>query len=137
MPVILTHEEHKFKQKTDLMKKDKSRESIDYYKSPFMKNIEIEEGGSLFSGIGSIVKTGVDFIGKNKDIIGNVATGVGSVGSAAANIAKAVESNKKLEQLKKIEEIRNKTEEKKKKTLSEKTKKELAEKFGDGFTKVT
>lgn len=135
MPVILKHEAHKFEQKTNLLKRNPSTNN--YYKSPYMNKKEVEEGGSLFSGIGTLAKTGINFISRNKDIIGNVASGVGNVGQAASSIAKAVESSKKLEQLKKIEELRNKSIEKqKKKTLSEKTKKELENKLGDGFIRV-
>lgn len=136
MPVILKHEFDKFGQKTDLVNKRKSSDSVNNYKSPFMKTMEVEEGGSIFSSIGQLAKSGINFIGQNKDVIAKTAGAVGSMGTAASSIAKAVESNKKLEQLKKIEEMRNKAEERKQKALSDKTKKELANKLGNGFVRV-
>lgn len=136
MSVILKHDLEKFKQKTSLMKKQKSGDYVNYYKSPYSKTMEVEEGGSLFSGIGTLAKSGINFIGNNKDIIGNVAKGVGSVGSAASSIARAVESKNKLQQLQKIEELRNKALERQKQTLSEKTKNELKNKLGNGIVRV-
>lgn len=127
MPAILKHEQKKFQQTTN---------TTDYYKSPYIKPIELEEGGGLFSGIGSLAKTGINFLKSNKDVISNVAKGIGGVGSAAASIASAVESRNKLEQLNKIQEMRNKMIEKQSKSLSDKTKKQLQEKLGKGFITV-
>ena len=100
MTVILKHDLDRFEQKTDLIKKRKSSNSINNYKSPFMKTMEVEEGGSIFSSIGQLAKSGINFVGKNKDLIANTAGAVGSIGNASASIAKAVESDRKLKQFK-------------------------------------
>ena len=133
MPVILKHEAHKFEQKQGLINKHKT-DSHDYYKSPYLKTIENEEGGNLFSSIGTLAKTGINFIGRNKDIISNVAQGVAGVGSMATSIAKAVEASKKLEQIKQIRDARDKKIQQK--SLSEKTKRDVEKALGNGFVKV-
>ena len=113
---------------------------MSHYKSPYIDELEVEEGGSLFSGIGTLAKSGINFISKNKDIISNVAKGIGGIGSAASSIAQAVKSSNELEQLQRIEELRNKALESKKRKLTAIMKKKLAqeldEKSGSGFVRV-
>lgn len=127
MPTILAHETHKFTPKTKL---------IGIETENYLVSMDKKEGDGLFSAVGNLAKTGINFVSRNKDIISNVAKGTAAVGSAAAHIASAVDSKRKLDQLQKIEELRHQAEERKRMSLSDKNKKELANKLGSGFVRV-
>lgn len=142
MPVILKQDKHKFERKKDII----SRSGVGYavipnkvlHKTTKSETDDEEAGDGLFSSLGTLAKSGIDLISRNKDSIANVAKGVAGVGSAAASIAEAVKSSNELEQLKRIEEMRNKALEREKRKLSESTKQRLADKLrsGTGFIKV-
>lgn len=133
MPTILKHEIEKFETKKDSFIPNNTKDKFNYYKSPYIKQTETEEGGSLFSGLVSGIKSGVNLLRNNSGLISNVAKGATAIGSTAASIAQAVKSSKDLEQIKRVQEMRNNAlEREKRRQLSEKTKQRLKEKLASG-----
>ena len=125
MTTVFAHDMKKYTPKTSLIGNSKHTKISLYIPEDNENDKEIEEGDGLLSGLGSIAKTGFNFIKTNKDIISNVAKGIGSVGLAASAIASAVESSKKKDQIKLIKQMREKALSDQKKKMTEKQKQQL------------
>ena len=107
--------------------------------STFYYNESVEHlGDGIFPDVGSLLKSGVEFVKGNKDLIIQGAKAAGLTASAINKVVDAVKENQELKDIELIRKVQNETKSKK---ISPATKKKIEdlsknpEQKGDGFAK--
>ena len=131
MPFIYNHNLREFTSNKHLPDEMTTRST--YY---FNENAEFK-GDGILSGVGNLLKTGVDLVKGNKDLI---IEGAKAAGSTASAVSKIVDAVKEDQQIRDLELIRKLQDQSKVKKISSSTKEKIAslanpEQKGDGFAK--
>ena len=137
MPYILNHDLSDFTSSQRLPDEQTTRSTYYYNQDAEYK------GDGILSGVGDLLKSGINIVKGNKDLI---IEGAKAAASTASAVSKVVDAIKEEKDSKDLELIRKLQSEKKKKTVSPSTKEKMAklagsggagnpEQKGDGFAK--
>ena len=91
-----------------------------------------EKYGRGFGGISELVKTGINLVKDNKDLIIEGGKAAGSIAKAVSQVTDAVKEDNKMKELELVRQLRREAEARNK--VTQKTKDKIAN-IGDGFSK--
>jgi hypothetical protein len=118
MPIIHAHDLKKFLPSKRLAKEGQGLTISRSYKQPYIGN-----------GIIDIIKSGVEFVKNNPELIKGAIQTVGNIKNMTSDISKALESSNRLKELRAIKEIAKTTT----KPLSPEVTEKIREISGNGF----